>query len=234
MLNFKKENEKIRKWKSDNLYNTETMLSVSEIRWDTLILKDWGFRGIVRVLWLNLDLKNSEEQQIIIDKYKRFLAGLEFPVQILVRNTYLDLTDYIDFLKDKVWSIENTVLKWQWNQYINFLDDVNSKQGLIYTKEFYLIIPFYPDGNEKQWVRKPWWKKFLDAMDNKDSPDKIVQRYRNFKKNRGSLDSRINIVIDWLKWIWISAERLSVSEIISLLFKVYNPLSHKEQAEYKV
>lgn len=233
MAELNNEKQAVRKWKNDNIYNTETMLPVSEIRWDTVILKDGWLRWIIKVFGLNLDLKNSEEQEIAIEKYKKFLSWLDFPVQILVRNTYLDLTDYIDFMKDNVNWIENDVLKWQGEQYINFLDDINSKQGLIYTKEFYVIVPYYPEGDEKQSVRKPWRRKLLDAMDNKDSPDKIVQRYRNFKKNRGNLDSRINIVTDWLRSMWISAERLNVSQIISLLFKIYNPLSHKEQAEYE-
>jgi hypothetical protein len=52
-------------------------------------------RAILRVDGVNLDLKDSEDQQAILERYKRFLNGLDFPIQILVRNTYLDLTPYI-------------------------------------------------------------------------------------------------------------------------------------------
>ncbi|GHV25407.1 MAG: hypothetical protein LBD11_06805 [Candidatus Peribacteria bacterium] len=71
------------------------MLPISEIRDGVVILKDGGLRGIIRVEGLNLDLKNYDEQQVVLEQYKRFLNGLSFPIQILVRNTYLDLTDYL-------------------------------------------------------------------------------------------------------------------------------------------
>lgn len=66
------------------------MLPISEIRNDTIIMKDGGLRAILRINGVNLDLKNFDEQQIVLEQYKKF-NGLEFPMQILVRNTFLDL-----------------------------------------------------------------------------------------------------------------------------------------------
>ncbi|MBP6085716.1 hypothetical protein KA478_00620 [Patescibacteria group bacterium] len=68
-------------------------------------------RAILKVDGVNLDLKNSDEQQIILERYKRFLNGLDFPIQILVRNTYLDLTPYIAYMQKNVAKIENEALK---------------------------------------------------------------------------------------------------------------------------
>ena len=222
---------KMKKWKEDNKFNTEVMLHISEIRWNTLILKDWWLRSILKVSWLNLDLRNYDEQQVVIEQYKRFLNWLSFPIQIYVRSTYLDLTDYIEYMKDKVTKVENEVLKWQWEKYVWFLDDINSKQWLIYTKEFYIIVPYYSMEIDSQNIRKSWWKKFLDSFDTSDSPDKIVWRYRMFIKERKYLDTRSNLVIEWLKSLWIVVERLEITDIISLLFKFYNPNSHKSQAD---
>ena len=91
ILDFDK--SKVKKAQSDNLFNTETMLPISEIKNWIVILKDGGLRSIIKVEWLNLDLKNYDEQQVILEQYKRFLNWLSFPIQILVRNTYLDLTE---------------------------------------------------------------------------------------------------------------------------------------------
>ncbi|MEI6118332.1 MAG: hypothetical protein WCP92_03670 [bacterium] len=49
------------------------MLPISEIRNDTLIMKDGGLRSILRINGINLDLKNGEEQQIVLEQYKKFL-----------------------------------------------------------------------------------------------------------------------------------------------------------------
>lgn len=87
------------------------MLPVSEIRNDTIIMKDGGLRAILRINGLNLDLKNGDEQQIVLEQYKKFLNGLEYPIQILVRNTFLDLSNYLNYIKANLSDIENPVLK---------------------------------------------------------------------------------------------------------------------------
>ena len=139
VLDFDK--TKVKKWQPDNLFNTETMLPISEIKNGIVILKDGGLRSIIKVEWLNLDLKNFDEQQVILEQYKRFLNWLAFPIQILVRNTYLDLTEYLSYLKKNVKDIDNPALKNQGNSYISFLEWIDNQQWLIYVKDLYVVIP---------------------------------------------------------------------------------------------
>jgi hypothetical protein len=103
--------QKIQKTAPDSLFNTETMLPISEIRDGIVILKDGGLRSIIKVEGLNLDLKNYDEQQVVLEQYKRFLNGLSFPLQILVRNTYLDLTEYLSYMRNNISKIDNVALK---------------------------------------------------------------------------------------------------------------------------
>lgn len=219
---------KMQKWRNNMPFNTESMLPVSEIRGDVIILKDWGLRSIIKVFWLNLDLKNYEEQLVSIEQYKRFLNWLDFPIQIVARSSYLDLTDYIEYMKEKLEKIENEILKNQWDMYVSFLDEINSKQWLIYTKEFYIIVPYYSLESDMGKVRRAWRKKFLDSLDNKESAEKIVARYREFIKNRQHLDTRCYLIMEWLRNVWLVCERFDTPEIISLLFKVHNPTSQKQ------
>ena len=104
------------------------MLPFSEIKNDTIILKDGGLRAVLKIYGLNLDLKNSDEQSIILEQYKKFLNGLDFPIQIMVRNTYLDLSNYINYTKDNVKKIDNTTLQKQGESYIKFLQDIDMQQ----------------------------------------------------------------------------------------------------------
>ena len=89
------ENNNIQKGKQESQFNTENMLPISEIKDWFVILKDWWIRAILKAEGINLDLKNFDEIQTILEQYKRFLNGLEFPLQFLVRNTYLDLREYL-------------------------------------------------------------------------------------------------------------------------------------------
>ncbi len=224
---------KIQKLKHENLFNTETMLPISEIRNDTIIMKDGGLRAILKISGINLDLKNGDEQQIVLEQYKKFLNWLEYPFQILVRNTFLDLSNYLTYIKGNVDAIENPVLKWQWASYFNFLQNIEMQQGLIYNKEFYIIVPYYQDEQDKGKIQRSRWEKLLDVLNAKDSVEKVVARYRQFLKWRNGLETRVNLIVDGLNGMGIGAEKLPTSDIINVLFRYYNPLLHSSQAPMK-
>ena len=230
ILDFDK--SKVKKWKADNLFNTETMLPISEVKNGIVILKDWGLRSIIKVEWLNLDLKNYDEQQTILEQYKRFLNWLAFPIQILIRNTYLDLTEYLWYLKKNLKEIENPALKNQWNSYVKFLEWIDNQQGLIYVKEFYIVIPYYWDERDAEQVNRSWWDKFLNILNAKDDVEMIVDRYRTFIKCEQNIQTRENVLIAGLNDLWMSAERLDTASVVSLLFRMYNPLLDSSQARF--
>lgn len=227
------EANKIKKPKHENLFNTETMLPISEIRNDTIIMKDGGLRAILRINGINLDLKNGEEQQIVLEQYKKFLNWLEYPIQILVRNTFLDLSSYLTYIQGNINIIENPVLKQQGEAYYKFLQNIDMQQGLIFNKEFYIIVPYYEGEQDKKSIQKSRWSKLLDVLNAKDTIEKIVTRYRSFLKGRNWLDTRVNLIIDGLNSMGIGAEKIPTSDIISLIFRCYNPLIHSSQAPIK-
>lgn len=209
------------------------MLPISEIRNDTIIMKDGGLRAILKINGVNLDLKNTDEQQIVLEQYKKFLNGLEFPMQILVRNTFLDLSSYLTYIRGNVDGIENSVLKGQGEAYYRFLQNIDMQQGLIYNKEFYIVVPYYESEQDKSSIQRSWRGKLLDVLNAKDSVEKIVQRYRQFIKGKTSLETRVNLVTDGLNSMGIEAEKIKTSDIINVLFRYYNPLLHSSQAPIK-
>lgn len=107
------------------------------------------------------------------------------------------------------------------------------QQGLIFNKEFYIIIPYYENEQDKKSIQRSRWGKLLDVLNAKDTVEKIVARYRSFLRGRSSLDTRINLVIEGLGGMGIGAEKIPTSDIISLIFRCYNPLLHSSQAPIK-
>lgn len=212
--------------------NTESLLKFSEIRNDTLIMNDGSLRAVVKATGLNLDLRSPDEQAMAINSYKRFLNGLDFPIQIIVHNTYLDLTDYINYLKDQVKTLSNNTLAEYGKQYYRFLEDINLQEGLIYTKEFYVVIPYATTEKDFAQIRKPRRQKFLDALDASNSAEKIMARYRQFTINNKFLDTRVALIIEGLRSVWVGCEQLTWDDTIKLLFKIYNPNLHKSQANF--
>lgn len=223
------EKGKIQKSRTENLFNTETMLPISEIKNDVIILKDSGLRSILKVEWINLDLKNNEEQQIVLEQYKRFLNWLWFPIQIIVRNNYLDLSNYLSYINKNLSKISNPTLKKTGWSYLEFLENIDNKQWLIYEKSFYIVIPYYQWEKDESNIKKSRFTKLLDVLNWKDSVEKIVERYRLFQKWKSMLDTRCSLISEWLWSIWINTDKLGTADIISLLFNYYNPLLHNEQ-----
>lgn len=190
------EQRKVSKGKKNNVYNTETMLPISEIRNTTVVLRDGGVRAIIKVTGLNLDLRNYDEQVSVIEQYKKFLNGLTFPMQILVRSTYLDLSDYITYASDQIANLTQKSLKAQGDSYVEFLDTINAKTGLIYVKEFYIIVPYYSMEDDSNNIRKSRRQKFIDALSPAQTAEQIVKGYRSFLRNEKFLDTRVNLILE--------------------------------------
>ena len=233
MLFKNQENQSIQKGKQEAQFNTENMLPISEIKDGFLILKDWGIRAVLKAEGINLDLKNFDEIQTILEQYKRFLNWLEFPLQFLVRNTYLDLREYLWYVQNNINQLDPGALKEQWKNYAEFLENINMKQWLIYVKEFYVVIPYYENEQDTDQVKKAWWSRFLDTLNSKDDVESIVSRYRSFVKGQKMLNTRISLVQEWLWSLWVRTELLTTKDVISLLFSMYNPLLDSTQSEFK-
>ena len=228
-MSLEKEVSKVRNDKETTI-STEKYLPISEIRGDTIIMKDWWLRAIIKCSWLNIDLKNSEEQQIVADRYARFLNSLDFPIQIVLRSTYLDLTNYLNYVKKNIESIDNEVLRWQWEQYFEFLKKLNDSQWFLFTKEFYVVVPYYSFDDTNN-IRENQFKKFMSALSNTQTAESIANQLRQLQKNKKQLNQRVSLVQSWLQGIWLETKRLWLKEIVALLFEVYNPLNIKKQAE---
>jgi len=109
---------------------------------------------------------------------------LEYPIQILVRNTFLDLSNYLTYIDGNIKNIENPVLKQQGEAYYRFLQNIDMQQGLIFNKEFYIIVPYYESEKDKGQIQRSRWGKLLDVLNAKDTVEKVVQRYRQFLRGR--------------------------------------------------
>ena len=79
---------------------TQAFLEIQDIREGVLILKNTGIRGILMVSSINFALKSEEEQTAIIYAFQSFLNSLDFFCQIVVQSRNINITPYLDSLKD--------------------------------------------------------------------------------------------------------------------------------------
>ena len=190
--------------------SAQEFLEIADIREGVMILKDKSLRSIMLISSLNFALKSEEEQAAIIYQFQNFLNSLDFFCQIIVHSQRLNLTGYIEKLKDLETSQPNELLKMQTRDYREFIENLVAT-GTIMTKSFYLIVPFYPlelrgliPGKEKK----------LEGLTLSGS---------EFQKCKTLLLQRMEFLLLGLRRCGLNAVLLNSEEIIELFWNFYHP-----------
>lgn len=204
--------------------STQRYLPFSEIRDNMIIMKDWSARMVLKCSTINFLLKSSQEQDAIIMSYQRFLNSLDFPIQILIKSTKLDIDAYLWKLSVKAAKQENTLLQRQTYEYIDYLKKL-VEIAQIMKKDFYIIVPF--DFSQDKSVRDVsfvWnFKKFWASINGEWNLMKTKAHLQMVDKLKKWVLGRVNGVKTSLESIWIKAKELEKKELVELMFDHYNP-----------
>jgi len=198
--------------------STQQFLEINQIREGVVVLKNKGLRGVLMVSSLNFALKAEEEQSAIISQFQSFLNSLDFTCQIVVQSKKINMTGYLEKLKDMEAKQANELLKEQTAAYRKFIEDVISgappagKYGEIMTKSFYMVVPFYLA--EGQASSK---KKLLRAPKIPELTEEAFQRCKQ------QLWQRMEFVALGLKRVGLQAIPLTTAELIELFWTLYHP-----------
>lgn len=204
--------------KSPSSAATQNFLDVSEIKEDTVVLKNKSLRAVLAVSAINYDLKSTDEQEAIITQYQSFLNSIDFPLQILITSKKINMSNYLDFLEKKEKVQENELLKFQISEYRGFIDQLTSLTNIM-DKDFYLIIPFAPVEDKK--------KGFLGNLLDFFNPKKVISSKREaFETYKNQLFQRAEHIIAGLSGIGLKITPLKTQELIELLYNSYNPTVH--------
>ena len=121
--------------------STQGFLEIDQIREGVIILKNKALRAVMMVSSLNFALKSNEEQSAIIYQFQEFLNSLDFTCQIIIQSRKLNITGYLDQIKELEAKQTNELLKIQTGEYYNFISELVTT-GTIMSKSFYVVIPF--------------------------------------------------------------------------------------------
>lgn len=205
--------------------STTRYLPFSQIKENIVIMKDDSSRVILKCSTINFLLKNKDEQDSIIISFQRFLNSLDFPIQIIVRSSKLDIDWYLGNLKDKAIKQKNELLQNQTYEYIEYLKKL-IEVAQIMKKDFYIVIPYDVVDNTSVKDDSLMWpfKNFMaNVFNNNVDTLKIKSQLRNFTKNKKWLLSRVNAVKTGLENMWIRWEVLEKNELVKYLTEYYNP-----------
>jgi hypothetical protein len=193
---------------------TQQFLEIEQIREGIIILRDKTLRGILMVSSLNFALKAEEEQTAILYQFQNLLNSLDFSCQIVVQSRRLNITGYLDKLKNLEEKQENKLLQVQTHGYREFIEGF-IKEGSIMTKNFFVVIPFYPSPLE--------FRKTGSAA--KTQKEKITSSLteESFQICKNQLWQRMEFLALGLKRCGLQTIPLITNELIELFWGLHHP-----------
>jgi hypothetical protein len=191
-----------------------SFVEVAEVKDSVIVLREKQMRAVIAVSSANFALKSSEEQDMIIGQFQGLLNSLSFPVQILVQSRKLDLSPYIDKLKQLEDKQMNDLLRIKMQEYIEYIREMLNEVNIM-NKEFYVIIGYEPVS-----LSDSLFGRFFRSL-NPTSVFKLKQE--EFLRNRKKLMSRVDEIKGKLGSLDLQCEILNTEQIIALLYNSYNP-----------
>src|SRR3990170_7480717 len=123
--------------------SAQEFVPIQEIREGIAVLKNGALRMVLMASSLNFALKSVEEQEATIFQYQNFLNSVDFSVQFFIQSRKLNITPYLDTLREAASAQPNELLKIQTNEYVEFVKNFVSSSNIV-AKNFYVVVPFQP------------------------------------------------------------------------------------------
>jgi len=205
--------------------STQEFLEIQDIKEGVLLLKNQGVRGVLMVSSLNFALKSEEEQTAIVYAFQSFLNSLDFSCQIVIQSRNINITPYLDELKDLEDRQTNGLLKEQTASYREFIKELVRGETIM-TKNFYLIVPYsLMEALGLGAITKGFGLGKLFGK--KDKQPKAALTDDEFQRCKSQLWQRMEFVAMGLRRCGLEAIPLTTPELIELFWAIHHP----EQAE---
>jgi hypothetical protein len=203
---------------------TQSFLEVQDIKEGVLILKNNAIRGVLMVSSINFALKSDDEQTAIIYAFQNFLNSLDFSCQIIVQSRNINITPYLDDLKDLEEKQTNELLKTQTSSYREFIKNMVVGDTVM-TKNFYVVIPYtLMEALGVRAASKQY--NFLKNLGGKKGQEGEIKD-SDFQRCKVQLWQRMEFLAMGLKRCGLEGVPLTTPELIELFWAIHHP----EQAE---
>ncbi len=197
---------------------TQQFLEIGKIKEGTIILKNKALRGVIMVSSLNFALKSKDEQSATLYQFQNFLNSLDFSIEIIIQSRKLNITGYLDKLKELEKAQEIELLKIQTEDYRKFIKDLIGG-GSVMSKNFFVVVPFALIEIPGLGPQKGTSAQRQEAT--------ITLNEERFQQAKSQLWQRMEFVALGLRRCGLQCAPLNTTELIELFWSLYHP----EEAE---
>lgn len=197
---------------------TQDFLQFDHVRDDVILLKNGDLRAVLQVLPINFALKSQDEQDALVFMFEQFLNSLDFDIQVLVHSRKINITPYLEQLRDLAQTQESELLRIQTEQYTEFIETFISEANVM-KKEFFVVVPYSLISAKHE------TSGLLSAVSTLFSREKkgVSMGASQFGAARTQLIHRATFVANGLKQLGLAVTMLSTEELVKLLWGFYNP-----------
>jgi len=185
--------------------STQNFIEIESINDDVLMMKDFSCVVVIEIGAVNFWLLSQEEQESMVYAYAGLLNSLSFPIQILILSKKMDISSYLEYLKDKEAKQRNDLLSSRLKGYSEFIKNI-VKKNTVLERRFFFVIPFSPlelgvSGVNKKRLNKEY----------------VITRAKT------SLYPKRDHLVRLLAKTGLRATVLQKQELTELFFNLYNP-----------
>lgn len=176
---------------------------------DSIVILEGGNACmIIEVTASNFALLSKREQETKLFSYASLLNSLSFPIQILIRNKKMDISNYIKELDEVIKSTKNARLATYIKYYRSFVHEMVTVNTVL-NKSFYIVIPYSSLEAGVTGV----------AQTTQKGPLQLAEFATNAKKN---LQTKVDSALGQLQKFAMSARVLEREDLIRLFYDIYN------------
>lgn len=199
--------------------STQDFLEIDDIKEGVIVLKNQSLRGILMVSSINFALKSDEEQSAIVYAFQSFLNSLDFSCQVVIQSRRINITPYLDDLKDLEDRQTNELLKIQTAAYKEFIKELVKGQTVM-TKNFYLVVSYsLMEALGMAAVRKRFKLPKIFKTDKTQS----LLNDADFQRCKTQLWQRMEFVAMGLRRCGLESVPLTTPELIELFWSIHHP-----------
>ena len=203
--------------------STQEHLEIREIVDDIIITQSGSAALVLQTSAINFDLLAEYEQDSKVFAFAGLLNSLNFHSQILIRTRRIDISNYIDYLKNKENDTMTEGLKKQLHIYTEFILKLIIENDVL-DKNFFIVIPFNPGGDIPT-------AKILKSKKTKEEIQQNLQLKQEqlVEKAKIFLYPKRDHVLKQLSRMGLMGKQLTNKELISEFYTIYNPEEELER-----
>ncbi len=205
------------KARARTIESTQEHLEVRDIIDDLVITKSGSVALVIQTSAINFDLLAEYEQDGKVYAFAGLLNSLNFHIQILIRTRRVDISNYVDYLKEQEKESMSEGLKKQLQIYTEFIQNLIVQNDVL-DKNFFIVIPFNPAGEVPM-------SKIIQSKKSREEMEQHMQMKQEqlIEKAKIFLIPKRDHVLKQLGRMGLFGHQLTTKELITEFYTIYNP-----------